>query len=347
MCRAHMPVCYLKKEEFCGGPLIPDPSIWQPAFTLQANFLGSGGLFLCFSFHHSVMDEWSVGLFLEKLAWGIHSPEVFTREVVYGGPSAAQFSQYVVPGAAATMFDFPEWSISDIIVNGVPEYEDKPTNYIFIMSAARALQWSVKIIHCLRGNLIPDAVKIIDCLVGMIWVEIIRAGQISAHAPNRDVRLYIDINTRTQLQPSLGDTYFGNMSANSVGYIRNGDEIMETEGEDDYFHEQSIRWFAQATRVVFAAKEKLDNVYIRRRITTLANLTKPVEIQKFAEDAITCSKSSTKMCDVGYGADLPFGIPGAGCGGNDGRPRFIRRPWINDSRGVISVVPRQSGNEAN
>ncbi|KAI1451553.1 hypothetical protein F4805DRAFT_86122 [Annulohypoxylon moriforme] len=346
-----MPVSHWKPEEFCAAPLNPNYFIWQPAFTLQANFLGSGGLILCFAFHHSVMDEWSVAHFLGRFSWGIRrargliSPDSIDQYNT--GPLEYQLfdlSEYIVPGPVESFLNFPEWSNSGSLANQTLEYEDAPTNYIVFMSHTMATQWTWEIGNYLRQIQVEGYVEIIDCLVSMIWTEILRAGQTDV-VPNRDSRMYIDTNVRNRLRPPLPKVYFGNMSAASVALIESN-ELMAT-GEDEDLRSDSIRWFACAAMVIRRTIRILDDPYVRRRITLLNSHPEPARMREIADYAIHCRKSGTRMSNVGIGADISFGIPGAGCGPDDDRPRFIRRPWMRDSHGIISAVPRKAGREAN
>ncbi|KAI0841551.1 hypothetical protein F5Y06DRAFT_193605 [Hypoxylon sp. FL0890] len=70
LCKAGMPVSHWNKSEFCAAPSSHKLSDWPPAFTLQVNCLETGALILCFAFHNSIMDEWSIPLLLARFAAG-------------------------------------------------------------------------------------------------------------------------------------------------------------------------------------------------------------------------------------------------------------------------------------
>ncbi|KAI2472054.1 hypothetical protein F4781DRAFT_48055 [Annulohypoxylon bovei var. microspora] len=351
LCDRWMPVSQWKPEDFCVTPLNPDLSKWQPAFTLQANFLKSGGLVLCLAFHHSIADDWSITNFLIKFASNIQRVRVpesdnssaFLDTSEYHVPD---ISSYIYPEATMDFGDFPEWKTSDSIPNGIDQYENRPTNYIFTMTAQRALQWTYDIITFLRERQIFQEVRIMDCLVGMIWVEIIRSGDIDAVAPNKVSRLHIDVNARGRLTPPLYPSYFGNMSATGVATLQDSHSVMAADindGDDDW---RSTSFFAYGAVFIRKAIERIDDNYVRHRLTLLNSLSTPTRVQRVSDAAIECCKSGTRLSAVKDGADIDFGIPGAGCDPRDGRPRYIRKPWVSDPYGAITVVPRQQGNEA-
>lgn len=68
LCTAGMPVSHWNMENFCAAPKTFDLSRWPPVFTMQTNFLMSGGLVLCFAFQNSVADEQSICWFLQRFA---------------------------------------------------------------------------------------------------------------------------------------------------------------------------------------------------------------------------------------------------------------------------------------
>ncbi|OTA89628.1 hypothetical protein M434DRAFT_102876 [Hypoxylon sp. CO27-5] len=75
LCKAGMDVSRWSIPHFCAAPSFAEMSEWPPAFTLQATFLKSGALVLCFAFHNSIVDEWSISLILARFAMGTRHPE--------------------------------------------------------------------------------------------------------------------------------------------------------------------------------------------------------------------------------------------------------------------------------
>lgn len=61
------PPAAVVKENLSSLSEHPRPSESSPAFGLQVNFL-SGGLILCFAFHHALFDGQSITMFLEMYA---------------------------------------------------------------------------------------------------------------------------------------------------------------------------------------------------------------------------------------------------------------------------------------
>ncbi|KAI1450983.1 hypothetical protein F5Y02DRAFT_366599 [Annulohypoxylon stygium] len=341
LCSRNMPVNQWKQEDFCAAPPDPDPSIWQPAFTLQANFLQSGGLVLCFAFHHCVVDNRSIVTFLRRFSAGIQTVSQDLQEY-----EAPDISFYFLPDFTGELAQFPEWVANENHMPVPAAIEDRPANYVFIIDHDDALEWTQEIVSYLRNTLnIPDEVVIVDCLVAILWTEIIRAGQITALQEDRESRLHFNVNAREELIPPLDESYFGNMSVSAVATMRCPDRMMATDTEDPEFYEESLSIFGLATQTIRRAIERLSNMYARRRLTYLNNMTLPGQIQKISDEAIHCRHAGIRLSSTGSGADVEFSIPGAGSGpnNNSGRARFIRKPWMNDSEGEIVIIPRQEG----
>jgi hypothetical protein len=71
LCAHNMPVSHWPRDKFCASYSGKwTKQLWLPAFTLQANFLKSGGLVLCFAFQRTIADNTSIHKFLEVFSEG-------------------------------------------------------------------------------------------------------------------------------------------------------------------------------------------------------------------------------------------------------------------------------------
>ncbi|KAI0131718.1 hypothetical protein F4776DRAFT_156369 [Hypoxylon sp. NC0597] len=107
LCKAGMPVSHWSIPKFCAAPSFYEKSEWLPAFTLQATFLKSGALVLCFAFHNSVVDQWSIPPILARFAMGTRHPKPILKSVEYRPPD---ISEYVDHNTTEKFNKFPEWT---------------------------------------------------------------------------------------------------------------------------------------------------------------------------------------------------------------------------------------------
>jgi hypothetical protein len=77
LCTRGMPVSHWAPAKLCASyPGIWKKHLWLPVFTLQANFLKSGGLVLCFAFQQTAADHKSICQFLEVFSKGSSGKEI-------------------------------------------------------------------------------------------------------------------------------------------------------------------------------------------------------------------------------------------------------------------------------
>ncbi len=182
-----------------------------------------------------------------------------------------------------------------------------------------------------------------ECAVALLWAEITRTRYVNLKISNLESRLFSPVDAREKLSPSLHKSYFGNMSFTAVA-TRTASQLISLRCHSGHLTEDRSAFIAQvATAAVayFQSIKSLNNDEIRRRLTLLHQLRRPIDAHEtFHEAARSCMTGIRLLYSHDIEAFPDFGIPGAGRCGIDKAPRCIRKPWLYDVN-TICLMPKQ------
>ncbi|KAI1376671.1 hypothetical protein F4677DRAFT_417603 [Hypoxylon crocopeplum] len=338
LCGRGMPVSHLSKQRFCASPTLPSVSNWPPALTLQANFLKSGGLVLCLAVMQCVADDWSIGHFLHVFRDGIRGSRTLKDRNQYRNPGISGYID-------AQVLSRIDLSSGMKTINNTPQTVERnystgsPRTYIFKVSTEKAKKWRQVIVMFLEeSGLAAGKMTIVDCLSALIWVEITRIRQIRCPGPpNRQTKLYRLVDVRDRLFPSLGLSFFGNMHGSSIAVNRVSDFFDPTNASS-----VSVKQLAAAVVSIHQAAGAVNDTEVRILLADLQELKRPVDFH-IPQDVTQFNIAGIKLYSLlGINAYIDYGIPGATSGRKDGRPRWVRRPWLNVTDiDTVYAMPRR------
>ncbi|KAI1143881.1 hypothetical protein F5Y05DRAFT_10024 [Hypoxylon sp. FL0543] len=87
---------------------------------------------------------------------------------------------------------------------------------------------------------------------------------------------------------------------------------------------------------VHKANQMINDNYVRHFLALLEQRGELVQADRMSKNA---TQFDVKLSYVDIGANLDFGIPGAG-NGVDGKARWVRKPWADDI-GTVNILPRR------
>ncbi|KAI1074695.1 hypothetical protein F5B20DRAFT_586023 [Whalleya microplaca] len=316
LCAGGMPVSHWEMKEFCIAPAVVKLDEWPPVFTLQATFLKGGGLVLCFAFLQTIVDDASILLFLPAFAQGCRAeapPDEMPDALVYRPPD---LSDYKNTFANNTRDKFLEWNFVDqILAQGAVGIRGYSTR-IFAIPAMIAKEWREKMYDFLTEHSLPQPVSTIDCISALALVELIQAR--ASIRPRRrkaeQVAFFTSVNARDRLSPPLLEPFFGNMHVKATGCMKTsvGRDTSKPRSEID---EDEFGAYAAAAYRISRAAELINDEHIRKRLSFLDNSPQPNAYNERTAAAMESPYFGLEIdCIAEYGADINFGIPGAGRG---------------------------------
>ncbi|KAI0593960.1 hypothetical protein F4775DRAFT_575971 [Biscogniauxia sp. FL1348] len=326
LCARGMPVSHWKPKDYCAAPESFELGEWPQALTMQANFLMEGALVICLAYLQCVADDVSILRFLEIFAAGIRgtsiTPQLNLGAGEYKSPS---LDKYIESGTTGSYNSFPEWGRLD-----KPRAErersvrDIREAFIYTIPAKRIESWKDRVNHYLEHARIILRVSTVELVYAMIWVEITRARhRILWENQPTNTRFSAAIDTRGRLGPSSNRFCFGNMLTRAVAQC-SAERMMIPPSHAEEYSECNEAIFAMAALHIQHAIKGIDNTYVRHRMAWVEG---PRERRQDCYEADGSKAPQSRMGgDVkfttleDFGADIHFGIPGAGTDG-DGRPR--------------------------
>ncbi|KAI1637162.1 hypothetical protein F4809DRAFT_661435 [Biscogniauxia mediterranea] len=310
LCARGMPVSHWKPEDYCAAPESFDLGEWPQALTMQANFLMEGALVLCLAYLPYVADDVSIHRFLEIFAAGIRGTSITPQPSSIGEYKAPKLDKYMESDHTRNYENFPEWECFD-------------------MPRAEWGRSKDKVNHYLEHVRIIRRVSTVEFVYAMIWVEITRARYSSRREKQLTyTRFSAAIDTRDRLKPSLKRFYFGNMLARAVAQCPA--EKMVPPGHAAEYVDCDEAILSMAALHVQHAIKSIDNTYVRHRMSSLEG---PREPRQDCYYEASGTKAQSGIGDVkfttleDFGADINFGIPGAGTDG--------------DGPGAACILPRR------
>ncbi|KAK8041986.1 hypothetical protein PG993_006509 [Apiospora rasikravindrae] len=339
LCQMNMPVSHWKTEDFGITPVSWKNEECVPAMTLKATFLGSGGLVLCFAFHHSLVDGRSISMFIETFAKGIRDPNAIEDTKEYVQPQdLAQSCEFDI-GAMENKWDknlFPEMNFD----------KNKPVYPYPHSGRCRLIKFPAKVIAELK-----DAT--VDVVSALMWVSLLRARHTrfnsKDHMQTSVFTTTVDLRRRDS-DGLVPPDYFGNMSMDLAVTTRTIRQILHP-GTTIWPEEGPPLLPPARTQTIavcaYRIRQELLGIEpdkIEDRLAILTTLAQPQEAAVARRRAVQSHKYGVKVGSlVDSGADVDFGIPGTPReDGNGGRPRFIRKPWMADN-GMVNIMPRRGG----
>ncbi|KAK8090136.1 hypothetical protein PG997_005097 [Apiospora hydei] len=336
--------CRKKADDFA-LPLSPgENDECVPAMTLKATFLGSGGLVLCFAFHNSLVDGQSISMFIETFAKGTRDPNAIHN-----------VKEYVQPQDLAQSCDFDIEAMEGLWDEGLfPEMDfdkSKPVYPYPHSGRCRLIKFPAKVIAELKdaclavlvGGLKDSAnpyISSVDVLSALMWQGPLEDRHVHHH------RRPAPEGFRRTGAPD----YFGNMSMDLAVTARTIRQIVRP--ETTVWPEDGPPRLAPARTqdiaiCAYKIRQELLGIHpdnIEDRLAILMTLAQPQEGTVARRRAVQSHKYGVKVGSlVDSGADVDFGISGTPReGGDGGRPRFIRKPWVTDN-GMINIMPRRGG----
>ncbi|KAI1505602.1 hypothetical protein F5X99DRAFT_368649 [Biscogniauxia marginata] len=340
LCARGMPVSHWKMDDYCAAPEEFEVEDWPQALTLQANFRMDGALVLCLAYLQCVANDVSIHQFLEKFAAGIRGSPIAQHSNI-GEYKAPKLDKYIVPGAVGRFNDFPEWGCIEEH-KGERGIDEHPRESFIYTIPARKIQTVNAAMNRWAG---ATHISAIDSICAIFWVELTRARfGVDDESYLENTRVFITTDVRGILRPPLPKSYFGNMLARAVA--RYHAESMLPPVHPEHNPGCNGRKFAIAGLIVRQAISSINKAYVQRRMALLEQLEEPVQASEACRRAAQSQSEDMMFESLDYfAADINFGIPGAGIDG-DGRPRWIRIPWMA-LEGAVYVLPRRRGLDAN
>ncbi|KAK7923223.1 transferase [Apiospora marii] len=352
LCHMNMPVSHWKSKDFCIAPISWTDEDWVPAVTLKVTFLGSGGLVLCFAFHNAVADDRSISMFIETFANGTRNPSAING-----------IRPYVQPMDLAESCDFDYEAMHYLWDDGrFPELDFDDSKPVFPYpqsSHSRLIKFPAKAIAALKddclayimGYLNLDSLYLstTDVLSALVWVSLLRARHARFNADDYDQTAPFATTIDWRLRDSDGvvpPDYFGNASTNAAVVTLKLRDIVHPETTRCPGSGAARLAPTQLGTIAICADQIRQTLLqvqpdsIEDRLAIYTTFERPLEASVASRRALQSHKQGVRvgsLADSG-GADFDFGIPGTN--GNDGRPRFVRKPWMTEN-GLVNILPRR------
>ncbi|KAI0128709.1 hypothetical protein BJ170DRAFT_682494 [Xylariales sp. AK1849] len=353
LCKKGMPTAQWPQADWCNMPEFLDKDGWSQAFTLQANFLpnspafmrnslAAGALVLCFGWHACVADGSSMLMFLEEFAAGIRGDiNVEDVEEYESSDIEGLFDVDTSMLDEPNKEDFPEWDFDE---NHLMPSRRHWKSWILTVPNKQVASWKNEINDYIETESAAKDISVstIDCLSAIMWVYITRARYRSLDWETSTTLFTTVVDIRDRFPPELMKaTQFGNNSI-TLGFNRDVYEILPEMTSHLHLPHAGIAEIATtAMRIRVGIRDSVDEDYIDTRLSILAKLPQPHKAYLAMERALNPTQTGVKLYSlIHYGADIDFGIPGTG--GEDGRPRWCRKPWMYDE-GAVHVLPRRGG----
>ena len=247
---------------------------------------------------------------------------------------------------------FPEWNFDQ----GEPVY-----SYLSQSGRCRLIRFPAKAIAKMRDEChafllatceADDEVFVspIDILSALMWVSLLRSRHTRFNSDDwDDVSVFttaVDLR-RQDLNGLIPPNYFGNMSMNLAVTARDINDIIRPETTTCSRKGPPRLGPVQLTTVASSAAVIRDELRligrenIEERLAMFHALEQPVDAVDAGARAVRSHKYGAKVSSlVTFDADIDFGIPGTPS--KDGRPRFVRKPWVKDN-GMMHIMPRRGG----
>ncbi|KAK8233896.1 transferase family-domain-containing protein [Phyllosticta capitalensis] len=328
-----MPQSELKTGSLSSLPWNSKPGQAYPVFGLQVNFL-EGGLILCFTLSHTVLDGVSKDAIFE----------CFGRNMRMDTPT---FKNLHVQ--SREFVDLCRSKSTNINVHTCPEYryDNTPpppltrqaTGRVFVFDAHRIAELKDSVMKYLQTTASDAWASTSDCLCALLWVSVmqVRARRLS---PSTNVKFSQSVNARRQF--SLPQSYFGNAFLQPFASARLGDLLNSSETDcleelpDDLL---KIATVAKAALNIRAAIQEVDKDYAQQRLDLWASLQDPSSTLHAFWRALDMPDTGIFLSSwVNFGADVDFAIPGT----TTGCAQYVRKPW-SASEGACNILPRKGG----
>ncbi|KAK8048511.1 O-acetyltransferase [Apiospora phragmitis] len=341
LCQMNMPVSHWKTEDFCIAPIFWEREVWVPAMTLKATFLGSGGLVLCFAFHHSLVDGHSISMFIDKFAEGIRDSNAINEET-------CDFDLEEMDGQWDKV-RFPEMDFD----------KSKPVYPYPHSGRCRLVKFPAKVIAELKDLCLAFLVaeydtdddpylSSVDVVSALMWVSLLRARHMLF---SKDDYNETAVFTTAGLGWPGAPDYFGNMVMHLPVTACLLQDIVNPETTFCPSDGPPRLEPALTEDIAMCAHQIRRNLHLIRpdniedRLSTLMTLERPLDAPAASQRAVRSYKYGVKVGSHVHsrGADVDFGIPGTPDAGG-GRPRFVRTPWMRDN-GMVHIMPRRGGSK--
>ena len=297
-----------------GLPAPPDPSTPLPVLVIRANFL-TGGLLLCFSGMHHIMDATGLGQLVRSFAILCRGHEIATKDI-----EAALSDRRNVPPPLRP--DQVLLDHSDMRKKKDPGTElDEPQThkapsvwFFFRISAAKLIELKAEA----SKNTTPADLRVTanDALSAFVWWRITAARYSEVHNEKKTL-LFRAVNGRQLVSPPIPNSYIGN----SVHAAR---EVLSMQ------HVAQKATLPELTQRLRKSTNEINDHYVRSFATFLR--TEPdlsnVNFGNFStEYDLLVSSWAALPVFADFGAVL-------------GKPDFVRRPTGVPWRSVMYMMPK-------
>jgi trichothecene 3-O-acetyltransferase len=335
---AGMPPSAMNKDIFSTVPEWPAHEETHPALAIQANFI-EGGLILCFAFHHAVADGGSFITFLKSFAEATRNP---TRRDSATAMSVEPRVTYTAPRLCTQVLpldSFPEYDYKSVSTHH-DAYREITTR-ILVFSADRIAKLEADIRDELKKNPEgPSFVSNIACLSSLIWVAVMRARH-NRLPPFETTKIGIAVNARSCMKPKLADDYFGNLVVHTNATAKVYELLDTQECGSGGLAPMSITTLALGASRMREATQSVTPDYLEQRLRTFSSLHDPTETSRLYAAAMDTAHTGLDFSSWrDQGADIEFGLPGAGTSTVD----FWRKAW-SPNEGAYNILPRKGGSK--
>ncbi|KAK8177699.1 transferase family-domain-containing protein [Phyllosticta citrichinensis] len=329
-----MPQSELTTENLSSLPNNPKRGERYPVYGFQVNFV-DGGLILCFTFSHMVLDGVSKNAVYEEFGRNMR-----LETIKFSGDLPVKPRAFVplcsqtpsIDAHACVEYDYGE---------PPPPLNRPATGRLFIFKAHRIAELKEAVVEHLRTTDSTMWASTCDCLCALLWTSIMKV-RFSRLSPYTIVKFSQSADSRSKLTPSLPADYFGNAFLQPFATARLEELVSKSAPEN--FDENSndvstVAVIASAALRIRNAIQSVDKAFAQQRLDLWASLQDPSSTLHAFWRALDMGDTGIFLSSwVSFGADVDFSIPGT----TTGCAQWIRKTR-SASEGACNILPRKLG----
>ncbi|KAK7517771.1 transferase family-domain-containing protein [Phyllosticta citriasiana] len=329
-----MPQSELNTETFSSLPKNPRRGEKRPVFGFQVNFV-DGGLILCFTFSHKVLDGVSKNAVYEEFGRSMRlNPLEFSLDLPIKPRAVVPVSGQKSPAGthACIEYDYGE----------PPTLSNRPaTGRIFIFDAQCIAELKDAVMEHLRATDSSVWVSTCDCLCALLWTSVmnVRSRRLS---PSTTVKFAQSVDARGKFTPPLPADYFGNAFLQPFATAQLGELVSTSVPECLEEHRSGVSTVAVIANAALNIRntvQAVDKAFTQQRLDLWSSLQDPSSTLHAFWRALDMAEAGIFLSSwVSFGADVDFGIPGT----TTGRAQWIRKTR-SASEGACNILPRKLG----
>ncbi|KAF9871437.1 hypothetical protein CkaCkLH20_11084 [Colletotrichum karsti] len=338
-----MPPSAMDKDKLSHSPNHPKPGESCPPVTLRITEM-EGGLFLCFSTHHGIMDGCFIKTFLDYFANSTDNDLVLSQvdgSYLSEGPAWVKeleqrpcldsYQNLDIKGVTFPEYDFTRDTKSIIPKNKAPGAVCKMFSFD---------NSTIQVMKTLADDYVKEQygskafVTTADTISAMVWVHVTRA-RLPHLCSSDKTNFTLTVDARPSLSPAFQPTAWGNIYTQTAAST-NVASLVQLDALGLMPEDSLTAIFEAAWMVRQAIYKARDPDYVPSRIALAASLEDPA-MEGAAFRKANQPDHAGLGCSVWYhmGADVDFKIPGTG-----GKADYVRKTWsAND--GSMNIMQRR------